>query len=138
MKRIIQGLLWLAALFFLTEAFLHAFGIKLLEHDKIYLITHDGYIALFALTYAMLLILISTDLEKYRILFFLTMAGIFLALLNAAWIAYSGGYASFFPVIRLDGDLQIIGLFFWVWFILTTFLFLKEDKFFAKKKKERI
>jgi hypothetical protein len=37
-----QGLLWIGGLFFILEFFFHFFGLAALEHDKIFLITHDG------------------------------------------------------------------------------------------------
>lgn len=128
MQKLFKILLWIAAAFFLFETFLHAFGFPLLEHDRIYLVTHDGYIALFALSYAVLLILISTDVKKYQTLFILTMLGIFLAFLNATWIAFSGGYASLFPVLFLDKNLQMMGIFAWLWYFLAWGVFLKLKK----------
>ncbi len=128
MKMLFRVLLSIAALFFLFETFLHTFGIPLLEHDQIYLVTHDGYIALFALTYAVLFTLISTDIKKYRTLFMFVMFGFLFALLNAAWIAFSGGYASFFPVLFLDTNLQILGVFAWLWYVLTWMVFFRLRK----------
>lgn len=116
---LIKILLWLGSLFFFVEAVIHGFGLQVLEHDKIFLPTHDRYIALFALTYAALLILISTDLKKYRDLFFVTMGGILLSMANALLISRTGGYSRFFPVESLDKELGILGAVFVVWYIAT-------------------
>ncbi len=111
-------LLWIGALFFLSEFFLHFFGLAILEHDKIFIPTHDRYIAIFALTYATLLFLVSLDLKKYKTLFYLTMAGILLGMFNALYIAKTGGY-TFFEVVTLDKDLAVIGQWAFIWFPLT-------------------
>lgn len=118
-------LLWIGAAFFAAEAILHAIGLRVLEHDKIFIPTHDRYIALFALTYAVLLILISTNLEKYKTLFKLAMAGILFAIINGVVIAYTGGYVRSFPVVTLDAQLGIIGIGAVVWYLATWFVFLK-------------
>lgn len=109
-------LLRLGALFFFSEFFLHFFGLPILEHDRIFLYTHDRYIALYALTYAFLLILTSTDLKKYRFLFLATMVGILLGMLNAYWIARQGGYHVLFPTVSLDEDLSWLGAGFLLWY----------------------
>lgn len=118
-------LLWIGGAFFAAEAILHVIGLRILEHDKIFIPTHDRYIALFALTYAVLLILISTNLEKYKTLFKLTMLGILLAIINGAVIAYTGGYGRGFPVVTLDAQLGSIGIGAVVWYLATWFVFLK-------------
>ena len=115
-KKIIIVLLWIGALFYLFEFFLHLFGLPILEHDRIFMPTHDRYIALFALTYAGLLILISSNLKEYGRLFYLTIAGIFLSFLNGLWISSQGGYSPLFNVVTLDKDLSIIGYLFLLWF----------------------
>lgn len=112
-------LLWLGALFFLTEFFLHFFGLPILEHDAIFLYTHDRYIALYALTNAFLLTLVSTDPKKYRFLGHATLIFLLFGLLNAAWISQQGGYSPLFPVISLDKDLSALGLNFLIWYALT-------------------
>jgi hypothetical protein len=111
-------LLWIGAIFFIGEALLHGFGLKILEHDKIFLATHDRYIALMALTYGVLLILITTDLNKYETLFHLTMYGILIAILIATFITFTGGYSSFL-VSNLNSSLRIIGIFAYTWYIGT-------------------
>ena len=111
-------LLAIGSIFFLFEAVIHGFGLPILEHDKIFLPTHDRYIALFALTYAMLLFLITTDLEKYKILFRITMIGVLLAMVNAVWITYHGGYASF-GVVNLDQKLSWLGVLVWMCYPVT-------------------
>ncbi len=109
-------LLWLGAAFFFSEFFLHLLGLPILEHDRIFLYTHDRYIALYALTYAFLLVLSSTDLKKYRFLFLATMVGILLGMLNAYWIAHQGGYHVLFPTVSLDEDLSWLGAGFLLWY----------------------
>ncbi len=118
--------LWIGAAFFLFEFVLHLFGLPLLEHDKIFLYTHDRYIALFALTYAVLLILIATDIKKYATLFKVTMVGILFAMLVAASISLSGGYISLFPIESLDKDLSILGWGFLAWYVLTILVYIKK------------
>ena len=117
-RKLTKILLWIAAAFFLFEAILHGFGLNLLEHDKIFLPTHDRYIALFALTYATLLLLISTNLKKYDTLFKLIMAGLLLAILNATLISYTGGYKAF-STVNLDRELRHIGIAAYIWYPLT-------------------
>lgn len=118
-KLILQILLIIGALFYLSEFFFHFFGITILEHNKIFMPTHDRYIALYGLTYAVLLALVSTDLEKYKTLFLITMAGIFLGYCNAVYISYSGGYDSHFTVSSLDNDLSWLGYSIAAWYIMT-------------------
>ena len=126
--KVTRLLLWIGAFLFLFEAVIHFFGLPILEHDKIFLPTHDRYIALFALNYAILLILISTDLKKYEVLFKLTMVSILLAMGIAAFIAYSGGYAHLFPVSKLDESLRVIGGIACGWYVLTwIFYYLKKE-----------
>ena len=120
-------LLWIGAGFFFFEAVLHFFGLPILEHDVIFLSTHDRYIALFALTYAVLLFLISTDIQKYRTLFFLTMGGLFLAMLIASSIAFQGGYTLAFATVSLDSDLRFLGIFFLLWYLAVLFTFFRKD-----------
>ena len=126
MKRpLFRIFLLIGALFFLFEAIIHFFGLPVLEHNKIFLPTHDRYIALFALTYALLLVLVSTDLEKYKTPFLITMIGILLAILNATWISWSGGYKLFFPVDRLDVNLSFLGVGVYTWYALTWISYLR-------------
>ena len=112
-------LLWLGALFFLSEFFLHFLGLPILEHDRIFIFTHDRYIALYALTQAFLLSLVSSDLKKYRFLFVATMVGLLLGMLNADWISKQGGYHVLFPTLSLDEDLNWLGIGFVAWYVLT-------------------
>ncbi|MBI1908197.1 hypothetical protein HYS28_02140 [Candidatus Uhrbacteria bacterium] len=116
--RVFRALLAVGASFYTFEAALHGFGLAVLEHDKIFLPTHDRYIAIFALTYAALLVLIASNPTKHRSLFILTMAGILLSMGNAALIAAGGGYASF-GVLDLDADLSAIGIGAIIWFVAT-------------------
>ncbi len=111
-------MLVIGAGFYIFEAAIHALGLPILEHDKIFLPTHDRYIAIMALTYAALLILVSTNIEKYRTLFAVVMTGIFVSMGNAVLIAHSGGYAAF-GVINLDRSLTLIGFGAAVWFVVT-------------------
>ena len=117
-KNILKVLLLIGSFFFLAEFFLHFFGLSILEHDKIFIMTHDRYIAIFALTYSVLLFIIYTNLKKYSLLFKITMIGILFSIINATSIAYNGGYIKFFPVINLDYQLGIIGIFAYSWYIL--------------------
>lgn len=117
-QKILIILLWIGALFYLFEFVLHFWGLSILEHDKIFMPTHDRYVALFALTYAALLVLIGSDLKKYQKLFYLTIIGIFASFLNGLWISLRGGYAPIFNVITLDQQLSFIGYAFSVWYVL--------------------
>ncbi len=121
---LLKGLLWMGAAFFLFEFPLHFFGLEVLEHDKIFLFTHDRYIGLYALTQAFLLILCSSDLKKYRFLLGATLVGLGLAMINAAWIAAEGGYHVLFPTITLDQSLQGLGLAFITWYLATCWLYV--------------
>ncbi|PIP65627.1 hypothetical protein COU77_02400 [Candidatus Peregrinibacteria bacterium CG10_big_fil_rev_8_21_14_0_10_49_16] len=111
--------LYIGSVFFFLEAVLHALGLAVLEHDKIFLPTHDRYIALLALTNGALLILISTNITKYRHLFILLMIGIGLGMLNAFSIAQSGGYKAYFAVSTLDATLSVLGIGVFIWYIAT-------------------
>ena len=121
----LKALLWVGAAFFLFEAILHAFGLPVLDHDKIFIPTHDRYIAIFALTEAALLILVSTDAKKYRTVFFVAMSGIALGMLNAFVISRSGGYLSAFSAPDLDGQLAWVGGFPLAWYALVWGLWAK-------------
>ena len=116
-------LLYTGAVFLLFEFFLHMFGLPVLEHDKIFLFTHDRYIGFLGLTYAALLILISTNIEKYDTLFKWSMVGILIGVGIATSISYQGGYSEAFPVVRLDSDISLIGLGFLVWYPLTWIIY---------------
>lgn len=109
----------IGSIFFLAEFFFHFFGLPILEHDQIFLLTHDRYIALYALTYSFLLALSATDFKKYRFLFGATLFGILIMMLNAYSIAAQGGYHTFFPTVSLDHDLNTLGLGFLIWYVLT-------------------
>lgn len=112
-------LLWIGALFFAAEFFLHFFGIEPLEHDKIFIPTHDRYIAAYALTMAGLAVITSTDFKKYRELFFFTMAMMGLGIMIASIIAFEGGYSPLFPVVTLDDQLSTLGVLFIAWYAVT-------------------
>ena len=132
-EKYLRLFLWLGALFYVIEAFLHFFGLPILEHDQIFLYTHDRYIALFALTYAVLLVLISTDFARYKILFYFTMSLIFLSMLTAYSIAALGGYNDIFPVIHLDSDLPVLGYVFLGWYVVVWIFFMKFARSYTKK-----
>jgi len=126
-EKSLKILLYIAALFFLFEAIIHFFAFPILEHDKIFLPTHDRYIAIFALTYAVLFFLSTTDLKRYKTLLQILLCGLFLSLLNAFWIAQTGGYAQAFGTEQLDASLSIIGIITIVWFIFILFLLCKQN-----------
>ncbi len=127
-KKILQTLLIIGALFYFAEFILHFFGLPILEHDKIFLPTHDRYIAIFALTYAALLILIATNPFKYRHLWMLAMLGILLSMINANYIAAIGGYGRFFATPNLDTDLRVIGFGAFLWYFVTCVAFVRMEK----------
>ena len=118
---VLKILLSIGALFFIFEFFLHFFGLPILEHDKIFLFTHDRYIGIFGLTYGVLLILIATDIRKYKHLFIITMLGILLSMANAYYISRVGGYVQF-GVQSLNQDLSTLGLGAALWYVLTSVL----------------
>jgi hypothetical protein len=118
-------LLWIGAVFYLAEAPLHFFGLPILEHDRIFLPTHDRYIAIMAITYGFLLILISTDIKKYQSLFLITMAGMLAQGINAAWITEAGGYRTYFRTEHLDRSIGLLGYGFALWYLMTWFSWLK-------------
>lgn len=119
-------LLWIGALFFLVEFFLHFFGLSPLEHDKIFIPTHDRYIAAYAVTLSGLSILVSTDLKKYRALFVFTMGMMFLGLVIGTLISLEGGYSGLFPVVDLDEKLGGLGTLFIIWYMLTWISWLRK------------
>lgn len=116
---LIKILLWIGAVFFLLEFFLHFFGLEPLEHDKIFISTHDRYIAAYALTLSSLSILVSTNLKKYKELFMLTMAMMLVGLIIGTMIAFEGGYSGLFPVVDLDEQLGGLGTLFIIWYFST-------------------
>jgi len=118
-------LLWIGAIFYLAEAVVHFFGLPILEHDKIFLPTHDRYIAIMALTYGVLLIFISTDVKKYQTLFVITMLGILIQGLNAAYITVTGGYRTYFHAQHLDRAVVLMGYGYLLWYLLAWLSWLK-------------
>lgn len=111
-------LLWAGAAFFLFEFPLHFFGLSTLEHDKIFLFTHDRYVAAYALSLAVLFLLISTNLKKYKTLFIVTMLLVLVGMFSGSLIAFEGGYQTLFPVLTLDEDLILLGAGFYFWYIV--------------------
>lgn len=128
MASLFRPLLWIGAVFYFAEAVVHFFGLPMLEHDKIFLPTDDRYIAIMGLTYGVLLILISTDINKYRSLFLITMAGIAAQALNAICIDVAGGYRRYFPTQHLDSSLRVLGVGFLLWYLLVWLSWRKVSK----------
>ena|SRR5207244_7280132 len=128
MASLFRPLLWIGAAFYLAEAILHFFGLPILEHDKIFLPTHDRYIAIMAVTYGVLLILVSTNIRKYQSLFVITMAGMLAQGINAACITMAGGYRIYFPTQHLDRGIALIGYGYFCWYLLVWLSWLKARK----------
>ncbi len=124
-KRLFQFFLLIGAAFYAFEFFIHFWGLPILQHDKIFLPTHDRYIALYGLTYAVLLALLAWKPEKHRELFILTMAGILAGFLNASWIAKNNFYTENFNVPALDADLSLIGYATVAWYIVVASLWFR-------------
>lgn len=121
MHAVFVGLLAIGVSFFAFEFVLHFFGLPVLEHDRIFIPTHDRYIALYALTYALLLLVNIRNAWRAPQLFVGTMVGIALGYAVAARIAAEGGYELLFPVAYLDGRLRTIGVGAYAWYALTWF-----------------
>jgi len=51
------------------------------------------------------------------------MFGIALAIANATFIEYSGGYINLFSVVNLDYNLNLLGYFVYIWYFLVLILF---------------
>jgi len=117
-KTIVQGLLLVGAAFFLFEFPLHFFGLEILEHDKIFLFTHDRYIASYALSLGSLFILIATNIQKYKTLFIISMFLTLVGMISGTLIAFEGGYQTLFPVLTLDEDLSVLGMSFYIWYFV--------------------
>ncbi len=112
--------------FFVFEAVIHAFGLAILEHDKIFLFTHDRYIALYALTMAAVMTLTAFDLKRYQVLFYIVMVSILFGIANAMLIERLGGYEVLFPSAKeVDGQLSVLGLIVGAWYITTWFSFFR-------------
>lgn len=122
LTRLLRILLLIGAAFYFFEFVIHFFGLPILEHDKIFLPTHDRYIALYGLTYASLFVLIATNILKYRQLFIVTMTGVLLGLLNAEYIASQKFYTNLYEAASLDRDLGVIGWLFGFWYAGTWLL----------------
>lgn len=118
-KRLFQFMLAIGVVFYAFEFMIHFWGLPILEHDKIFLPTHDRYIALYGLTYASLLLLTAWKPEKYRELFIIIMLGILAGMLNASYIAANGWYTKDFNAPSLDQNLSFIGRASVVWYIAT-------------------
>jgi hypothetical protein len=123
-KRLFQLLLAIGAAFFAFEFVIHFFGLPILEHDKIFLPTHDRYIALYGLLHAAILLLIASNGEKYRALFVVTMVFVLAGMLNANWIAQNQWYTNNFNAPSLDANLSVIGIISIFWFLATILLWL--------------
>ena len=118
-------LLFVGAAFFLFETIVHAFGLPVLEHDKIFLFTHDRYIALYAITMAAIMTLTASDLRRYRFLFPIVMASILLGIANAMLIEQLGGYQVLFPPAQqVDGQLSGLGIAVAIWYLCTWWSFV--------------
>ena len=128
MASLLRPLLWLSALFYFAEAPLHFFGLPILEHDRIFLPTHDRYIAIMVVTYGVLLILISTNVKKYQALFIITMVGILAQGISAAYIAIIGGYQTYFHTQHLDREIVLMGYGFLLWYPLAWISWFKARK----------
>ncbi len=125
---LLKYLLWVQALFFFSEFLFHFFGLPILEHDKIFLSTHDRYIALFALILAGILVTIATDIKKYNAIFIVVMVGILFLMINGYVIEHTGGYAKAFSTQTLDRDIQWIGYGSLLWYIVTWWAWWKNKK----------
>lgn len=124
-----SALLLIGAVFFLFEAVLHAFGLSVLEHDKIFLFTHDRYIALYALTMAALMIVTAIDVRRYKPFFFIIMGSVLLGIVNAMLIERLGGYAVLFPpASTVDNQLSGLGVGVVVWYVATWVAFVNSTR----------
>lgn len=120
LDRLTRLLLVIGAGFFAFETVLHAFGLSILQHDEIFLFTHDRYIALYALTMTTTMILTASDVKRYRVLFGIVMSSIALGIGNAMLIASLGGYDVLFPAAReVDGQLSGLGIGVIIWYVAT-------------------
>lgn len=118
-------LLMVGAGFFAFEAVLHAFGLPVLQHDEIFLFTHDRYIALYALTMAALMTLVATDVSRYQAVFVIVMGSVTFGIGNAMLIASLGGYEVLFPAAgQVDGQLSGLGVGVVLWYLAAWGCFL--------------
>ncbi len=115
----VRLLLIVGAGFFLFEAALHLLGLPILQHDKIFLFTHDRYIGIYALTMCAIMSLTAFDIERYRVFFWVIMTSVLLGIGNAMFIARAGGYRVLFPPAQtVDGQLSLLGVGAIVWYLL--------------------
>ncbi len=115
--RIYRTLLIAMAIFFLFEFVIHFFGLPVLEHDKIFLPTHDRYIGLFGLTLGGLLIMLATTHRRDKSLYRFTSWAILLAGVNAVYISATGAYGKNFDVNDIDSSLGLLGVGILIWYI---------------------
>ncbi len=115
--KIYRILLLILAVFFLFEFVIHFFGLPVLEHDKIFLPTHDRYIGLFGLTIGGLLIMLATTYRRDKGLYRFTSWIILAAGVNAVYISATGAYAKEFAVNNIDAKLGFLGAGILVWYI---------------------
>lgn len=115
--KIYRLLLLVLAVFFLFEFVIHFFGLPVLEHDKIFLPTHDRYIGLFGLTLSGLLIMLTTTHRRDKNLYRFTSWIILFAGLNAVYISATGAYGKEFAVNNIDANLGLLGVGILLWYI---------------------
>ncbi len=116
--RLYRALLLIMAGFFLFEFLLHFSGLPALQHDKIFLPTHDRYIALYGLVFAGLLTMLATTHRHDKTLYKFTSVMLFLGAANAVYISVTQQYDKYFDVSDLDGQLGWLALAVLIWYIL--------------------
>lgn len=116
-ERIYKSLLIGMAVFYFFEFVIHFFGLPVLEHDKIFLPTHDRYIALYGLTIGGLLTMLATSHRQDKSLYRFTTFMMLLGGLNAIYISVTHAYGKYFGEYSIDSDLALLGVGVVVWYI---------------------
>lgn len=124
-EKIYKSLLFVMAGFFLFEFLLHFFGLPILQHHRIFLPTHDRYIAFYGLMFAGLLVMLATTHRKDQTLYRFTTWTLFLGVMNAIYISANRLYGVYFGAYNIDAQLGLLGLGIMAWYVAL--------KFFEKK-----
>lgn len=120
-ETIYKGLLFFMAGFFIFEFFLHFFGLAILQHHRIFLPTHDRYIAFYGLMFAGLLTMLATTHRKDQKLYRFTTWMLFLGVLNAIYISVNRLYGEYFGAYNIDSQLGLLGIGVVIWYIALKF-----------------
>lgn len=120
-EKLYKCLLFAMAGFFVFEFILHFFGLPILQHHRIFLPTHDRYIAFYGLLFAGLLIMLATSHRRDQALYRFTTFMLFLGAANAVYISANRLYGKYFGAYNIDSQLAMLGIGVLLWYIALKF-----------------